>query len=156
MSMFFAICSAMYLPSGPIWHSSIRAISGEDSCLVILDFDGGFRGVLDGNRLSDHVAENRRRTMGDMSIEGENGEFLLSGDGVLTFSAHGSNNDEVIPFDWDDKGFGGDCVYRFIRHVVDHYQTGSVLQNTGHDYLNNLEIEEAIYASGADGTKRRF
>ncbi|MEP0941013.1 MAG: Gfo/Idh/MocA family oxidoreductase [Rhizobiaceae bacterium] len=130
------------------------AISGEDSCLVVMDFDRGFRGVLDGNRLSDHVAENRRRTMGDMSIEGEKGELVLTGDGVLTFRRHGSNETTLVPFDWNDNGFGGDCVYRFTRHVADHYMTGGVLQNSGRDYLANLEIEEAIYASASDGTKR--
>ena len=130
------------------------AIQGEDSCLVVMDFEDGFRGVLDGNRLSDHVAENRRRTMGDMSIEGERGELVLSGDGELTFRRHGANDKEVIAFDWDDKGFGGDCVYRFTRHVVDHYQTGSPLQNSGREYLANLEIEEAIYASAQDGARR--
>jgi predicted dehydrogenase len=132
------------------------AISGEDSCLVIMDFEDGFRGVLDGNRLSDHVAENRRRTMGDMSIEGEHGELVLTGDGGLTFRAHGANEAHTIAIDWQDKGFGGDCVYRFTRHVVDHYLAGGELQNSGCDYLTNLELEEAIYASGADGAKRRF
>ena len=132
------------------------AISGEDSCLVIMEFDKGFRGVLDGNRLSDHVAENRRRTMGEMSVEGEKGELVLSGDGALTFRAHGSNEVQSIGFDWDDRGFGGDCVFRFTRHVVDHYLDGSPIQNTGRDYLTNLELEEAIYASAADGSRHRI
>ncbi|NKB53238.1 MAG: gfo/Idh/MocA family oxidoreductase [Rhizobiaceae bacterium] len=131
-------------------------ISGEDSCLVIMDFDGGFRGVLDGNRLSDHVAENRRRTMGEMSIEGEKGELTLSGDGVVGFRAHGGNEVETVQFDWDDVGFGGDCVYRFTRHVVDHYRTGSSLQNSGRDYLSNLRLEEAIYRSAAEGVRQVF
>ncbi len=130
------------------------AISGEDSCLVIMDFENGLRGVLDGNRLSDHVAENRRRTMGEMSIEGEKGELTLSGDGVVGFRAHGANEIETVQFDWDDIGFGGDCVYRFTRHVVDHYQTGSLLQNSGREYLANLRIEQAIYQSANDGAGR--
>ena len=132
------------------------AIRGEDSCLVVMDFSNGFRGVLDGNRLSDHVAENRRRTMGDMSLEGEKGELSLSGDGQLTYRPHGGNQRQVIEFDWNDRGFGGDCVYRFTRHVVDHYLTGSGLQNSATDYLVNLEIEEAIYSCAEDGAKRRL
>lgn len=142
-----------------VWADLTRlnpTIRGEDSCLVVMDFQNGFRGVLDGNRLSDHVAENRRRTMGDMSIEGEAGELVLSGDGQLTFRAHGSNDGQIVDFDWNDRGFGGDCVYRFTRHVVDHYLTGSALQNSARDYLANLEIEEAIYASAQDGAKRYF
>ena len=129
-------------------------IKGEDSCLLIMDFDGGFRAVLDGNRLSDHVAENTRLTMGEMSIEGENGELTLSGDGVIRFRAHGSHDHKTIDFDWDNLGFGGDCVYRFTRHVVDHYVSGTELQNTGRDYLINQQIEEAIYDSNRDGTRK--
>ncbi|MEM7426796.1 MAG: Gfo/Idh/MocA family oxidoreductase, partial [Pseudomonadota bacterium] len=46
------------------------AITGEDAGLIIFGFDSGARGLFDGNRLADHVAENRRLTMGDMLIEG--------------------------------------------------------------------------------------
>ena len=78
----------------------------------------------------------------------------MSGDGQVSFRGHGSNSIQKIDFDWNDTGFGGDCVYRFTRHVVDHYLTGSVLQNSGRDYLTNLQIEEAIYASAEEGSRR--
>ncbi|MGI9363561.1 MAG: Gfo/Idh/MocA family protein, partial [Rhizobiaceae bacterium] len=85
-------------------------IKGEDSCLVIMNFANGASGVLDGNRLSDHMAENRRRTMGEMSVEGEKGVLELTGDGDLTFRQHGSNAQHNVEYDWRDEGFGGDCV----------------------------------------------
>jgi len=126
-------------------------ISGEDNCVVVMTFDGNVRGVLDGNRLSDHAAENPRRTMGEMSIEGELGELRLDGNGNVRFRSHGSADWQIVPFEWDDIGFGGDCVYRFTRHVVDHYVSDTPLQNSAQDYLANLKIEEAIYASAQHG-----
>ncbi|MEP1209977.1 MAG: Gfo/Idh/MocA family oxidoreductase [Rhizobiaceae bacterium] len=140
-----------------LWADLVKlnpVIKGEDSCLLVMDFDNGFRALLDGNRLSDHVAENCRLTMGEMLIEGEKGELTLSGDGAVHFRAHGSSALEPVEFAWQDKGFGGDCVYLFTRHVIDHYLSGSELQNTGRNYLTNLRIEEAVYASAEDGSRR--
>ena len=45
-------------------------IAGEDAGIVLFDLPNGVRGVLDGNRLADHAADNTRRTMGEMLIEG--------------------------------------------------------------------------------------
>ncbi|MEM9734942.1 MAG: Gfo/Idh/MocA family oxidoreductase [Pseudomonadota bacterium] len=126
-------------------------IAGEDACLITMGFEGGARGLIDGNRLSDHRADNRRRTMGEMLVEGEKGVLELDGEANLTFRAHGSNTIEPIAYDWNDHGFGADCVYRFTRHVVDHLLNGLAVQNTGADYLSNLRIEEAIYRSHQTG-----
>ena len=41
------------------------------------------RGTFDGNRLSDHIAKDRRLTIGEMLIEGSNGSLRLNGDGEL-------------------------------------------------------------------------
>ena len=46
------------------------AIKGEDSGYIVFQFRSGAKGLFDGNRLVDHVAGNRRLTMGDMLIEG--------------------------------------------------------------------------------------
>ena len=37
------------------------------------EFKNGIRGLFDGNRLSDHIAEDRRLTIGEMLIEGSKG-----------------------------------------------------------------------------------
>ena len=128
-------------------------IAGEDSGMIVLDFGDGLRGLIDGNRLSDHKAANRRLTMGEMLIEGEKGVLSLDGDGTIRFRAHHSNDEEIIGYDWTDHGFGGDCVYSFTRHVVDHQCNGMSLQNSAADYLANLEIEEAAYTSSAEGRR---
>lgn len=123
------------------------AIAGEDACLIITQHENGVRGLIDGNRLADHRADNTRRTMGEMVVEGEKGSLVLTGDGAVTFREHGSETITPLAFNWRDHGFGGDCVYLFTRHVVEHYRHGSPRQNSGRDYLRNLEIEEAIYQS---------
>ncbi len=129
------------------------AIAGEDAGIVLFDFANGTRGLFDGNRLVDHAAENRRLTMGEMILEGAGGILRLDGDGRLFFRAHGSNDEEPVDYRWDDRGFGGDCVYRLQRHVIQHLGHSQPLMNTAREYLNNLRIEEAIYESHRAGRR---
>ncbi|MEM7427466.1 MAG: gfo/Idh/MocA family oxidoreductase, partial [Pseudomonadota bacterium] len=128
-------------------------ITGEDAGLIIFGFDSGARGLFDGNRLADHVAENRRLTMGDMLIEGSDGALSLNGDGGISFRAHGTNDWQPHPYEWSNAGFAGDCVFRLQAHVVEHLTANTPLQNTASDYLRNLEIEEAVYHSSEQGRK---
>ena len=122
-------------------------IKGEDAGLIIFNFENGTRGLFDGNRLSDHKATNRRLTMGEMRIEGSLGTLSLNGDAEITFRAHGGDTIEVINYSWNDCDFGGDCVYRLQRHVIDHFQHGSELMNTASDHITNIIIADAAYSS---------
>ena len=131
-------------------------IAGEDSCNIILALGNDVRGHIDGNRLSDHLAENPRRTMGEMLVEGEKGVLTLDGAGKIEFRAHGRTKLQIIHYDWKDRGFGGDCVYNFTRHVVDALCNGDALQNKARDYITNLMIEEACYASAESGRRLEF
>ncbi|MEM9359107.1 MAG: Gfo/Idh/MocA family oxidoreductase [Pseudomonadota bacterium] len=128
-------------------------IAGEDAGVIIFQFANGTRGVFDGNRLSDHKAENRRLTMGEMIVEGSGGVIQLSGDGTITRRPHGSNEAEVIAYDWRDHAFGGDCVYLLQAASIEAIKGQRPLENTGEDYLRNIEIENAIYQSSADGRR---
>jgi predicted dehydrogenase len=125
-------------------------LKGEDAGLIIFEHENGLRTLFDGNRLSDHDAENTRRTMGEMTIEGARGVITLNGDADLSFRAHGTRDIEPVTFDWHDRGFGGDCVYSLQRHVVDHLTQGTAVMNTAADYLRNQEIEEAVYRSATE------
>lgn len=125
-------------------------IVGEDAGLMIFEFANGSRGLFDGNRLSDHIAENRRLTMGEVIIEGAKGTLRLDGDARLFMRAHGENTEQEITFEWRDRGFGGDCVYLFEKHVIEHLRQGQPIMNTAREYLDNLAIEEAIYQSQAE------
>ena len=123
------------------------AIQGEDAGHVLLQFANGLSGHFDGNRLADHPAENRRLTMGELCIEGSGGELVLTGDAQIMLRRFGDNEWLDHPYEWLDNGFGGDCVFRLQEHVLQHLLNGTKLENTGQEYLRNLRLVEAVYAS---------
>lgn len=129
------------------------AIAGEDAGTILLDFANGARGLFDGNRLADHPAENRRLTMVELLVEGSSGTIELDGDGRITLRAHGSNDAQVVAYDWRNHAFGGDCVYLLQQAVVDARLNHAAPENRAADYLRNLDIEEAVYRSSAEGRK---
>lgn len=128
-------------------------IAGEDAGTILFTHAGDVRALFDGNRLSDHIADNRRLTMGELLVEGSVGTIRLDGYGNLFQRPFGSNDERQHDYAWEDRGFAGDSVWAFQRHVVDHLLHGTPVENTGRDYLRNLEIEEAVYASSAGGTR---
>ena len=77
------------------------AISGEDSGLLIFEFDDERTGLFDGNRLNGHPAANLRRTMGEMWLEGERGVMRLDGEARLWWQPHGSTEAQHA---YDDCG----------------------------------------------------
>lgn len=126
-------------------------IAGEDAGLILFDFESGARGLFDGNRLVDHAATDRRRTMGEMWIEGSAGTLRLDGEGRLWLRAFGSNDEVEQCFDWRDHLFGGDCVYTCARAILDAWLAGETSPMEAALYIRNQEIEEAIYESAASG-----
>ena len=122
-------------------------IAGEDAGIVIFDLPDGVRGVLDGNRLADHAADNTRRTMGEMLIEGAEATLRLSGQGELWLRQHGSMAETKVPCDFVDTIFGGDCVFNLCAHVADHMLDGTELENEASDYLVVQAAERAAYQS---------
>jgi predicted dehydrogenase len=129
------------------------AIAGEDAGIILFEFAGGPMALYDGNRLSDHLAENRRLTFGDALVEGSAGSIRLTGDGKLWRRAFGSNTEAEHPYQWQNRGFAGDCVYALQRHVVDAIMKCTKLENSARDYLGNIVVEEAIYCSHDTGTR---
>ena len=126
-------------------------IAGEDSGMVIVEFENGVRGLLNGNRLSDHAANNTRLTMGEMRIEGSDGVLTLDGDGVIRIRKQGCSDAKAHDYQWQDIDFGADCVYRTNRHIADHLLNGLPIQNLAEDYLQNRLVEEAVYLSDKTG-----
>ncbi len=129
------------------------AIAGEDAGMIQFAFASGARSVFDGNRLSDHAATNRRLTMGEMQIEGPDGTLRLDGYGQIHHRAHGSDGWSAIAYDWQDRNFGGDCVYLTNRAIVQDLRAGKMPETEANAYLRNLEIVEAVYRSN---TERRW
>lgn len=131
-------------------------IAGEDAGYIIFEFANRATGLFDGNRLSDHQAQNHRLTMGEMVIEGQKGVLRLDGFGRIWFRGHFAQDESEVAYEFEDNGFGGDCVYLFQKHVVDHLEKGTPLENTGREYLTNLAIEEGVYTSSNEGRRVTF
>ncbi|MEM7522469.1 MAG: Gfo/Idh/MocA family oxidoreductase [Pseudomonadota bacterium] len=126
------------------------AIAGEDAGIFILDYADGRRAVFDGNRLSDHIAEDRRRSMGDMLVEGDKGALRLDGEGRIWLRDHGSNDEREHVFAWENRNFGGDCVYISCLKYLDSFRTGAAHPTEAAAYIANMRIEEAVYQSAAE------
>ena len=128
-------------------------ILGEDAGFVIFKFKNGVRGLFDGNRLSDHIAEDRRRTIGDLLVEGSKGSIRLNGDGDIFFRRFGSNSEKKVKYDWNNRGFAGDSVYFCQKDILASFSSGKASAHSGLDYLRNLKIEETIYISNKNGKR---
>lgn len=131
------------------------AIRGEDAGVFILDHQSGTQSIFDGNRLMDHATDNTRRTLGEMTIEGEAGTVRLDGYGNLYFRAFGERDSSELPVNQpiDETSFGGGCVTALIEHAVQAYTTHGVYENEAKDYLTVMRTVEAAYKSAASHTK---
>lgn len=128
-------------------------IKGEDAGYIVFEFAGGATGLFDGNRLNDHVAQNPRRTMGECWLEGSGGVLRLDGDARLWWKPHQRPETEH-PYDKGrDDTFGGGACDALQAHVVRHLREGTPLENSGADYLANMLVQEAVYASDAEGRR---
>jgi len=128
-------------------------IAGEDSGLIIFEFGDDRQGLFDGNRLNDHVADNPRRTMGEMWLEGERGVMRLDGEARLWWQPHGGAE---APHAYDDgagRGAFGGASTALQAHVLAHLRRGAPLENGARDYLANLQVQAAAYHSHASGRR---
>ena len=128
-------------------------IAGEDAGFFIFSYASGLRAVFDGNRLLDHSAENKRLTLGEMTIEGSEATLRLDGNGGIHIRRFGEVEEHTLDYQFSRAGFGGDCVFRLNSHIVNHLVSGSPLCNLAVDYLRNLELEELVYQSAESGTR---
>jgi D-apiose dehydrogenase len=127
-------------------------IAGEDSGVIIFEYDDERTGLFDGNRLSSHVAHDPRRTLGEMWVEGEHGVMRLDGDARLWWQAHGAAETEHHYDQGTPSAFGGACG-ALQAHVLAHLRHGAPLQNGAREYLTNLHVEAAAYHSHATGQR---
>ena len=114
---------------------------------LFFEFINGIRGVFDGNRLSDHIAADRRLTIGEMLIEGSMGTLRLNGNGEIFTRRFGDNIEKKVSYKWIKKGFAGDSVFQCQKHLLDHFLKGEKLINSAEEYLDNLKAEDYIYKS---------
>jgi len=128
-------------------------IAGEDAGIVVFEHAHGARAIFDGNRCSDHAADNTRRTMGEGLIEGTKGTLTLTGDGAVNFRAFGAVTRQVILAADTHDGFGGDCTHALQSHVVAGVLDAAEIENLAADYLHVIIAEKAIYLSARDARK---
>ncbi len=126
-----------------------KHIKGEDNGIVFFEFEKGTKGLFDANRLSDHIAEDRRLTIGDLCLEGEKGTIRLDGDGKIFFRKFSSNEEKNVKYKWTKRGFAGDSVYIFQKYLIEQLKKNAKIVNQIEDYIINIEIEEAIYKSNS-------
>lgn len=127
-------------------------IQGEDAGLVIFEFADGCSGLFDGNRLNDFNATDPRRTMGELWLEGEHGVLRLDGEARLWWKPHhAAEAEHAYAFD-REAAFGG-AVTALQAHVLAHLRHGSALENSAHDYLANLRVQDAVYESHRTGRR---
>jgi D-apiose dehydrogenase len=129
-------------------------IAGEDAGVVAFEFAKGEVGNFDGNRCNEHVAEDLRRTMGEIWLEGSAGVLRLDGDARLWWKPHRGPHREHIYERGDLFAFGGGACRALQQHVLDCFIAGTKPENTAREYLINLRIQEAIYESHE--SKRRI
>ena len=122
-------------------------IKGEDHGIILFEFQKGIKGLFDANRLSDHIADDRRLTIGNMLIEGSKGSIKLDGYGHVFFRKFGTNYEKLINYNWFNRGFAGDSVYNFQKYLIERLRSNKKIVNNIEDYIKNIEIEEAIYLS---------
>ena len=128
-------------------------MAGEDSGLLIFEFDDERSGLFDGNRLNEHVAQNLRRTMGEMWLEGERGVMRLDGDARLWWKPHQGAETQHAYDDGAGRGVFGGASTALQAHVLAHLRDGTPLENGARDYLNNLHVQAAVYHSHATGCR---
>jgi predicted dehydrogenase len=129
------------------------AIAGEDAGYIVFEFEGGARGLFDGNRLNDHVVADPRRTMGEMWLERAAGVLRLDGEARLWWKPHHEPEVEHRYDRGPEASFGGGACQALQAHVVSHLLGQSAIENSGRDYLANLRVQEAVYRSNEEGRK---
>ncbi len=127
-----------------------NVIKGEDFALTVFDFDNGITAILEANRYNEPNYQEPRYTFGEMVIDGSKGTIRLYGDGKITQQTLGQPEKEVV-YKPSKVGFCGDSVYAFQQHFVDAMLGNAQLETRLNDYMANLKVEEAMYASAVSG-----
>jgi predicted dehydrogenase len=123
-------------------------IAGEDTAVVLFDFESGASGLWDASRYHESLADDPRYTFGQFFVEGERGSLRLEEDGRILVHLLGQ---PARPHGYahGQRGFAGDCCYRAMRHFIDRVKDGAPFETEGRDYLRTLAVQEAVYQSAA-------
>lgn len=121
-------------------------IKGEDSGLVVLNFENKAHAIWDANRYNENNFKKSRYTFGEYLIDGSKGSIRLYSDGKITIQKLGEAEKEH-QYTHNDVGFAGDCCYIFQQDFIDKLCTGEPFETSGKNYLKTLQVQEAVYKS---------
>jgi D-apiose dehydrogenase len=128
-------------------------IQGEDAGYIVFEFENGVAGLFDGNRLNDHSSDDLRRTMGEMWLEGELGVLRMDGHGNLWFKPH-LQAEVALSYDrGNPRAYGFGACEALQNHIADCLRKGAAPEISAAQYLRNLVIQEAVYASHVSGQR---
>jgi predicted dehydrogenase len=131
-------------------------VQGEDCGLLVLEFASGAIGQWDANRYNESLpGVDPRYTFGEFLVEGSEGCVRLDMNGGLSVQRLGSAAQEV-EYAHERRGFAGDCCFLTQRHFVDRLLDGKPFETSGEEYLKTLVVQEAVYASAAQGAPVRI
>jgi len=131
------------------------AIAGEDAGIVVYEFASGAIAILDANRDLEHDAAEPRYTQGSMLLEGGLATWRLDGMARTWLRRRGQASEthhtsfaRVVP--------NGDSVFNYLTAMVkalsgDSASNADIEASRASAYLHNVEIEQAIYQSAAEG-----
>ncbi|OEK08276.1 dehydrogenase [Flavivirga aquatica] len=121
-------------------------IKGEDSGLMILNFENNAHAIWDANRYNENNFKTKRYTFGEYLIDGSKGSIRLHPGGQITIQKLGELETQHN-YIHNDIGFAGDCCYIFQRDVINQLISGDPFETSGEDYLKTLITQEAVYKS---------
>ena len=131
------------------------AIAGEDAGIVVYEFTSGAVAILDANRDLDHDATEPRYTQGGMLLEGTLATWRLDGAARTWLRRRGEASET------QHSSFGrivpnGDSVFHYLTAMAQALggnaaYNADIAASRASAYLRNLEIEQAIYLSAAEG-----
>ncbi|WP_299554140.1 Gfo/Idh/MocA family oxidoreductase [Seonamhaeicola sp.] len=121
-------------------------IKGEDSGLVVLNFENNSHAIWDANRYNENNFKKSRYTFGEYLIDGSKGSIRLYSDGTITVQNLGEA-EKKHEYTHNDVGFAGDCCYIFQRDFIDKLISGDPFETNGENYLKTLKVQEAVYKS---------
>ena len=121
-------------------------ITGEDSGILMFEFESGAIGVWDANRYNESNYDNPRYTFGEFLVDGNGGSIRLYSDGRLTIQKL-SKAEKQHRYNPPKHGFAGDCCYVTQRHFIDRITDDGPFKTNGPNYLRTLAVQEAVYTS---------
>ena len=121
-------------------------IKGEDSALMILNFENNSHAIWDANRYNENNFKKKRYTFGEYLIDGSKGSIRLYSDGQITIQKLGET-EKNHSYIHNDVSFAGDCCYIFQRDFIDKLISGDAFETNGDNYLKTLQAQEAVYKS---------